>query len=339
MPIADRPSLVFDALLDKTILPSYLRIGYLLRQRMWRAADTSVDMTGRTCLVTGANAGLGLATAERLAALGASVIMVARNRARGERAQAQILAHTGRAAVRLEVADLSDLTAVRDLAGSLSQSAERLDVLIHNAGVMLPRRALSQDGIEKSLATNVVGPFLLTALLLPLLERSTPARIIFVSSAGMYARKLQVDDLQSQYGPYNGAIAYARQKRAQVILSELWAERLSGSGITVNAMHPGWVDTPGLRRSLPTLRRVLGPLLRTPAQGADTIVWLSVAPHLEHESGKFWFDRRPRETHKLARTKSSAQERRRLWGACVELSGRSGAQVRQAALRSRGAVQ
>jgi dehydrogenase/reductase SDR family protein 12 len=106
-----------------------------------------------------------------------------------------------------------------------------------------------------------------------------------------------------------------------VILTELWAKQIAGSGITVNAMHPGWVDTPCLQKSLPTFRRIMRPLLRTPEQGADTIVWLAVASRLASESGKFWFDRRERETHKFAHTKGSAQDRQKLWDECVKLSG------------------
>ena len=116
-------------------------------------------------------------------------------------------------------------------------------------------------------------------------------------------------------------IAYAQAKRAQAILTGLWAERLAGSGVTVNAMHPGWVNTPGLQKSLPTFRKTMRPLLRTPKQGADTVVWLAVALRLTSESGKFWFDRRERETHKFAHTKSSAQDRQKLWDECARLSG------------------
>ena len=314
---------VLDTLLDSTVLLSYTRIGYALRQGMWRATDIDVDMTGKTCIVTGANSGLGFVTALQLAALGASVTMVARDAVRGQSARAEVIARTENPNVYLDVVDLSSLDAVHHFATRFLDREERLDVLINNAGVLLPQRKLSVDGIELSFATNVLGPFLLTSLLIPLLEQSTPARVIFVSSGGMYTQKLDVDDLQSEWKEFNGTVAYAQHKRAQVILTELWAERLTGTGVTVNAMHPGWVDTPGVRRSLPTFWKVMRPFLRTPAQGADTIIWLAVAPGLASESGKFWFDRRQRETHKLARTMSSPQDRQRLWDKCVRLSGLS----------------
>jgi NAD(P)-dependent dehydrogenase (short-subunit alcohol dehydrogenase family) len=311
---------VFDTLLDSTVLLSYTRIGYALRQWMWHDADIDVDMTGKTCIVTGANSGLGFVTAQQLAALGASVTMVARNPARGQSARDEIIARTGNPNVYLDVVDLSSLAAVRHFATRFLDREKRLDVLVNNAGILLPQKKLSVDGIELSFATNVLGPFLLTNLLIPRLEQSAPARVIIVSSGGMYTQKLNIDDLLSEGKAFNGTVAYAQHKRAQVILTELWAKRLTESGVTVNAMHPGWVDTPGVSRSLPIFRKVMRPFLRTPTQGADTIIWLAVAPRLASESGKFWFDRRQRKTHKLARTISLPQDRQRLWDKCVRLS-------------------
>ena len=182
-------------------------------------------------------------------------------------------------------------------------------------------RALSPDGIELTFATNVLGPFLLTNLLLPLLERSAPARIINVSSGGMYTQRIRVDDLQSARGEFDGATAYARAKRAQVILTELWARRLEGSGVVVHAMHPGWADTPGVETSLPRFYRLTRPLLRTPEQGADTIVWLGAADEPGRSTGRFWHDRRPRPTHLLPWTRETRQEREQLWARCAQLSG------------------
>jgi dehydrogenase/reductase SDR family protein 12 len=317
-------SQAFDTLLDWTILFSFSRIGYLLRHNLWDTADLDSDMTGRTCVITGANSGLGFATSVHLAKLGASVIMVARDPVEGQRAVDKAIDRTSNPNVRLEVVDLSSLAAVRGFADRLLEREHRLDVLINNAGVLLSERQLSVDGFELSFATNVLGPFLLTNLVTPLLARSASARVVFVASGGMYTQKLDVDDLQSEQGEFNGTVAYAQHKRAQVILTELWAERLAGTGVTANAMHPGWVDTPGVRRSLPAFWKLMRPFLRSPEQGADTIVWLAVAPHLASESGRFWFDRRARKTHKLARTISPPQDRWRLWGECVRLSGLAG---------------
>ncbi|MEM7344276.1 MAG: SDR family oxidoreductase [Chloroflexota bacterium] len=311
----------FDDFIDKTVFLSYNQIGYALRQKQWRASDLAVDLTGQVCLVTGANAGLGYTTTQQLAQRGATVYMVARNQAKGAAAQAEIIEQTGNPNVHLEIADLSRLSDIRALVERLQQAIPRLDILINNAGVLLEDRQLSADGFEMIFATNILGPFLLTNLLIPLMKKSAPARIISVSSGGMYTRKVNVDDLQFETEPFGGVIAYAQSKRAQVILTELWAERLAGSGVTANSMHPGWVRTPGLLGALPTFSSLMSRLLRTPEQGVDTIIWLAMAPHLETESGKFWFDRKVRPTHKTNQTKLSTEERAKLWQQCVELSG------------------
>lgn len=314
----------FDTLLDKTVVLSYTRLGYALRQATWKDTDLDVDMTGQVCLVTGATSGLGLVTAESLACLGATVYMLVRSEGKGRWVRKDIIRRTGNENVHLGIADLSSLASVRDFATRFLARERRLDVLVNNAGVLLPERKLSVDGIELSFATNVVGPFLLTGLLIPLLEASAPSRIVNVSSGGMYAQKLDVTDLQFERKPFNGVIAYAQAKRAQVILTELWAEKLAGSGITVNAMHPGWADTPGVQTSLPTFRRFTRRSLRTPEQGADTILWLAVARSVAGITGKFWFDRRERGTHLLPRTHCSARDRQRLWDECMCLSGLAG---------------
>jgi dehydrogenase/reductase SDR family protein 12 len=194
-----------------------------------------------------------------------------------------------------------------------------VSVLVNNAGVMTKERAVSADGIELTLATNVVGPFLLTNLLIPLLRESAPARIINVSSGGMYTQRVRVDDMQSERGRLDGPTVYARTKRAQVILTELWAQQLAGSGVVVHAMHPGWSDTPGVRSSLPRFYKLTRPLLRTPEQGADTIVWLGAATEPGRSSGRFWHDRRQRPTHLLPWTRETPQERERLLAECARL--------------------
>jgi NAD(P)-dependent dehydrogenase (short-subunit alcohol dehydrogenase family) len=308
-------------LLDKTVVLSYTRLGYVLRQATWRDADLDVDMTGRVCLVTGATSGLGLVTAEGLARLGATVYMIIRNEGKGRWVREGIIRRTGNENVHLEIADLSSLSSLREFATRFLEREHRLDVLVNNAGVLLPERERSVDGFELSFATNVLGPFLLTTLLIPLLEAAAPSRIINVSSGGMYTQKLDVEDLQFEHKPFNGVTAYAQAKRAQVILTELWAEKLAASGVTVNAMHPGWADTPGVQTSLPTFRRLTRRSLRTPEQGADTIIWLAVAPAVAGTSGRFWFDRQERTTHLLPHTQSSARDRQRLWDECTRLTG------------------
>jgi dehydrogenase/reductase SDR family member 12 len=299
---------------------SYTNLGYALRSRRWDRADLA-SMDGEVVLVTGATSGLGEAAATGFARLGASVWLVGRNQERGEAARARIAERTEREDVHVGICDLGDLRSVRRFTEQLDGEAGRLDVLVNNAGVLTAERSLSRDGIELTLATNVVGPFLLTKLLMPLLTRSAPARVINVSSGGMYTQGLHLDDLQSARGKFNGTVAYARSKRIEVVLSELWASRLEGTGVVVNAMHPGWVDTRGLRESLPGFHRVVRRLLRTPEQGADTIVWLGSAPQSADASGGFWFDRARRRTHVLPWTAEPDDDRQRLWTEIERLTG------------------
>jgi dehydrogenase/reductase SDR family protein 12 len=321
-------SSAIDTLLDRGVV-GYTSAGYRIRNALGGFGELP-RMDGRVALVTGASSGLGSAAAEGFARLGARVHLLVRSAERGDRARAEILARvespggsvvgTGRSDdLRVELCDLSDLEAVRRFAARFGSEA-RLDVLVNNAGAMLDERRLSVDGIELTFATNVLGPFLLTNLLSPLLQRSAPARIVNVSSGGMYTQRIDVDDLQSAHGRFDGPRAYARSKRAEVILTELWAQRLRGSGVVVHAMHPGWVDTPGLESSLPRFHSATRRLLRTPREGADTILWLGAAPEAARSSGGFWQDRRRRPTHRVPWTRESAAQRERLWAECERLS-------------------
>ena len=311
---------LLDSVLDRSVIGGYTNVGYRIRSRGWSASELP-SLDGRVVLVTGATSGLGLAAAEGFARLGATVWLVVRTEERGQRARAVIAERSGNHDVHVGLCDLSNLHSVRQFAERFTAQAERLDVLVNNAGVLPSTRTLSPDGIELTFATNVLGPFLLTNLLLPLLERSAPARIINVSSGGMYTQRIRLDDLQGERGEFDGPTAYARAKRAEVILTELWAQRLEGRGVVVHAMHPGWADTPGVETSLPRFYRLTRPLLRTPEQGADTIVWLGAADEPVRRTGLFWHDRRPRPTHLLPWTRETQEERERLWAQCAQLSG------------------
>ena len=193
-------------------------------------------------------------------------------------------------------------------------------MLVLNAGALTHKYTVTGEGNELTLATHVLSPFLLTRALRPLLEASAPSRVIVVASGGMYTQPLDVDALDPEPAAYDGTKAYARCKRAQVVLAEEWTRELLDTGITVNAMHPGWADTPGLRTALPGFTRVVGPLLRTPAEGSDTIVWLAAAPEAAGLSGLFFLDRRARAKHRLRRTRrpDEAREAARLWRLCTE---------------------
>jgi len=310
-PLAALAGRVLARLVDPTVVASFGRTGFAIHSLSFDPDDLDVDLSGRRCLVTGANAGLGYETALALADLGARVVLLCRSRERGEAARERIREQTGNARVELEVLDVSELAAVRDLAPKLA--SEPVDVLVHNAGSLASEREATTDGLERTLATHVVGPHLLTRLLRPALERSDDARVVWVSSGGMYTRRLELEDPQWTERDFDGVISYAEAKRAQVVLSRLWAEELRDAGVRVHAMHPGWADTPGVQQSLPAFHRLTRAVLRSPAEGADTIVWLAASRRAGESTGGFYFDRERRGTHWLPFTRESEEERRELW--------------------------
>jgi NAD(P)-dependent dehydrogenase (short-subunit alcohol dehydrogenase family) len=164
-----------------------------------------------------------------------------------------------------------------------------------------------------------LSPYILTERLQPLLAKANGARVVNVSSGGMYTQKIHPDDLQTQRGSYSGAVAYARAKRGLMILTETWAERWADDGIVVNAMHPGWADTPGVEDSLKTFYRLTRRLLRSPEEGADTAVWLAAATEAGKVSGKFWLDREQHPSHIFRHTRETADERSQLLATLQEL--------------------
>lgn len=304
---------MIDTLLDRTIAPGYARTGLALRRRLpgWPADPPRMD--GQVVMVTGAASGLGLAAAQGFAALGATVLAVARNEERARDAERAISGD-----VRGLACDVSSVAALRALAAGV----ERLDVLVNNAGVMPPERTRSVDGVELTFATHVLGPFVLIQALAPVLQASAPARVINVTSGGMYTQALRPDDLLSEHDEYNPKTFYARSKRAEVVLTEQLATRLAGTGVVVHAMHPGWADTPGIREAMPVFRRVVGPLLRNDAEGADTIVWLGAAAPPLRSTGKLWMDRTPRPTHyRFGASPDDVATREELWRLCERLAG------------------
>lgn len=302
---------LLDRMLDKSVILSFDRSGFERHRKGFYPNELQVSLTGRRAVVTGANSGLGLAVCKGLAARGAEVILACRHTGRGEAALDEIRQETGNHDLRLEPVDVSSLPSIRDFATRLGESP--LDVLVHNAGVLPNRRVLTPDGHELTWATNVLGPMLMTQLLQPQLERAPQGRIIFVSSGGMYPQRLDLSDLSWNRRRFDGVKAYANTKRALVVLTELLAERLGSTRVTVNSMHPGWADTPAVRSSLPRFHRLTRSILRSPEQGADTILWLAVCEHLARKSGCFWFDREPQSIYKLPRTRERPGDRERLW--------------------------
>jgi dehydrogenase/reductase SDR family member 12 len=299
--------------MSKLSIAGFTNLGYLAHSRSFDS--TLPRMEGKTVLITGATGGLGLAAAHGLSSLGARLIIIGRSRPKIDTALETLSLNT----IALQ-ADLSLLSEVKRLASHLLSREDRIDVLINNVGVLLPERETTTEGMEKTLATNLAGQFALTNTLAPLLVSSAPARIINVSSGGMYAEKITPDDLQSDGTEYRGTTAYARTKRGQVILTEMWADRLHGTGVVVHSMHPGWARTEGVRRSLPIFNKLMSPLLRSPEQGADTIVWLAASDEAGSSSGRFWFDRQEAPTHLSSATRETREERDQLWASLVELT-------------------
>jgi dehydrogenase/reductase SDR family member 12 len=320
MSVFDGVRSLLDTALDRAVVPGYTGIGYRLRQSGWADDPQPEALRGRTALVTGANRGIGKAIAAGLAGLGATVLLTVRDRDSGERARAQIAAADPDADVQVEVCDVSDLAAIGAFAADLSGRVSTLDVLVHNAGVLPATRTETDDGHEITLATHVLGPVLLTERLLPILAKSNDARVILMSSGGMYTQSLPADDPEYRTGRYSGATAYARTKRLQVAFTPILARRWGGRHISVYAMHPGWADTPGVATSLPGFRRLTGPILRTPQEGADTALWLAATTPAP-PSGGFWHDRRPRAEHYLPLTRYSERDREHVWRYCADAIG------------------
>lgn len=300
--------------MNKLRIASFTNLGYLIHARHFEPIEA--DMAGQVVVVTGANSGLGLETSRHLGALGARVIMVVRSEKKLREARETV---DGRASI--EVADLSLMEEVRDAGKRILKSEPRVDVLVNNVGVLLPQRETTSEDLERTLATNLAGHFLLTNLLIPRLLESPPTRVINVSSGGMYSERIQPDDLQFAKREYSGTAAYAHAKRGQVILTGMWAERFPDRRIVFHSMHPGWASTAGVAQSLPTFNKVMKPFLRTPSQGADTIVWLAAAEEPAASTGHFWFDREIAPTHLKNSTKETPGDRIRLWDALAAMTG------------------
>lgn len=311
-----------DLLLDRTVVPGYSRIGSTVRRRFW-APDPEAFGDTVDVIVTGGSSGLGAATAAGLARLGARVHLVGRSADRLEASARRVRQRVSTAEVVVRECDISDLDAVARLVDDVSTDLGAVHAVVHSAGVMPPERTLSAQGHESAFATHVLGPVALTVGLLPLLHGDS--RVVFVSSGGMYPVPLRDTDFEYERGDYSGLTAYARTKRMQVVVAEQLAERITGdhspvteAGPVVHSMHPGWADTPGVTDSIPGFARIMGPILRTDTDGADTIVWLCAAPEAARSTGLFWHDRAPRPTHYPSWRTDDPAARDALWHTIVE---------------------
>lgn len=285
---------VLDTALDRSIVLGYTNVGSRLRRLWWPSDPPAGALDGKRVLVTGATSGIGEAMAKSFAELGAIVHLLGRNPDKVKHSTGVVRAQVPGAVVVEETCDVSDLEAVRVWAAHLNGRIPALHGLVHNAGLIPKERTESRQGHEMQLACHVLGPHLMTDLLMPLLRNADGAQVVFVSSGGMYTAPLDADDLESA-GKYDGIRTYARTKRMQVVLANAWAERLAATDVHVASMHPGWADTPGVAADLPTFQKVTRPLLRDTADGADTAVWL-VATRPDSRPPHFWHDRAQRPT-------------------------------------------
>lgn len=305
--------------LDAAVVPGFSRVGYAVRSRLGEWLDpSSADLAGRVVVVTGPTSGLGLETVRMLAPTGARLVLVARNadKCRGVVEDVRPLL-TG-PEPEIVVADMADLDAVRRAGTEIAGRHGAVHALVHNAGALLAQRETSPQGFESTIACHVLGPHLLTTLLMPALRAGT-GRVVTVSSGGMYAVPVPEcgDGRTPEMGArdWNGTRQYAIAKRAQIVMNAEWARR--ERGVTFAVMHPGWADTPGVQSSIPAFRAVTALILRTPRQGADTIAWL-VATQDPIPSGKFWCDREKVPEHRLPTTRrtDTAARRDALWNWC-----------------------
>jgi len=331
--------------------------GFQKNSATFKDDDLSSNISDKTFLITGANSGLGYATALKIATLGGRVVLLCRNKERGLEARDSIVEQTKNNNVELRILDISNTQSIVDFVHSYKEEDLPAHVLVNNAGVMLPKREDTETGLEKTFATNTLGTFMLTNLMLPILQKSaeacgSPARVITVSSGGMLTQKMDVGDFQFAKS-YEGTTAYAQTKRHQAYLNEIWAEKYSkDKHVNFYCMHPGWADTPGVQTSMPSFYDKLKDNLRTDAEGADTIIWLAVAPDSaiasavassngsssgassessESDSanyspdalgsGLFFFDRAVARSHLIAAgTQSSKEDIETLWNYCLEHS-------------------
>jgi NAD(P)-dependent dehydrogenase (short-subunit alcohol dehydrogenase family) len=271
-------------------------------------------LRGKVAMVTGANAGMGKEISLALAGMGATVVMVSRDRARGETARAEVESKTGNRQVELLLADLSSQKSIRGLVTEFEARHDRLHVLVNNVGITLPKRTETADGIEAVFATNHLAPFLLTNLLVPVLKASAPSRVVTVSSAAHTMGKIDFDDLQSAWR-YNEIRVYNASKLANVLFTYELARHLAGSGVTANVVEPGLVKT---NMRVPFPFSIFSLMRGAVAKGARPTVFLASSPEVEGVSGKFF-------SQKGVATTSSKQSydedaARRLWTRSEELT-------------------
>lgn len=280
----------------------------------------AVFMKNKVCLVTGMTAGIGKVTARELAKMGATVVGLARDEARGKAAVADIAREAGSDKVTLLVGDLASQASVRAAAERFKATHDRLDVLVNNAGAILGERSVTEDGVEATFAANHLGPFLLTHLLLDVITASAPSRIVNVSSAVHNQGRIPFDDWKAERR-WSSFDAYADSKLANILFTKALAKRLNGKRVTVNALHPGVIASNFGQSGNWFFRigtRLVAPLLTSPDRGADTTLYLASSPEVEGVTGKYFAKKREKTPSKAAQDEALAE---RLWEASAALTG------------------
>ncbi|GJQ13887.1 hypothetical protein GpartN1_g5678.t1 [Galdieria partita] len=291
----------------------FTKSAFAAKQKLFEPIPSNLESLH--CVITGANSGIGYATAEALAKSSCNLYLVCRNEERGQAAVNKLKEISGNQRIFLYPCDMSNMKQVKKLAKQLIFEKRPVNVLIHNAGCMVHKYQLTEEGFETNFATNVLSVFYLTELLLPTLNENRPSRVIVVSSGGMLTEPLITDDLQMKKEPFDGMKQYARNKRQQVALVEYWSMKYVDMNTSFFSMHPGWVNTPVVQESMPQFYKTMKSRLRTPEQGADTVVWLACASSVRKEdSGNFFLDRSRVEKHlPLAHTHYSKNDMERLY--------------------------
>lgn len=301
-------SRALDTALDRSVVGGFSSIGYAVRRRLptWPADPRPGVLAGRSVVVTGASSGLGAQNVVDLVALGAHVHVVVRN---VDKARSALADRDVAERVTYWHCDVGDLDSVREFTTAFLAAAPPLHGIVHNAGALPPKRTESPQGHETTMAVHVLGPTLMTELLLPLMT-GQDARVQLITSGGMYTQALPVGDPEYLLEDYSGSTAYARSKRTQVELLGILQARWRGVG--VYAVHPGWAKTPGVSESLPGFAKLTAPILRTTETGADTTAWLA-AVQPAPPGGGLWHDRRERPTTFFGRNAASEPDRQRMW--------------------------
>lgn len=276
-------------------------------------------MNGKICLITGANAGIGKVTALELAKQGATVVMVCRNKEKGEAALDEIKKKSGNVNLELLLADLSSQAEIRKLADEFKAKHNRLDVLLNNAGVYIPKRTLTVDAIETTFAVNHLAYFLLTNLLLDVLQQSAPSRIVSVSSEAHKYGKVEFDNLQGER-EYKGIPAYSNSKLENVLFTRELARRLAGTGVTANCLHPGAVATSIFRNTPKPIEWLIKMFTMSPEKGAETSIYLATSPEVEGITGKYFEKKQEKYPTRTAQDDELAQK---LWQVSQQMTGLS----------------